>query len=270
MTVAQLETHLADALQLVTTEQEKINNKLKAFDRFAVGVSQISTVPEVESTATRAMHNQNQQPLSVATQSVSDNDSRIQKVRSLFAKTVRPHSLEDIGKPEPLLVTIREEFSEEIALALAPSTNQQFTKNLKSAILSSVDRCQSNLKTMDNGLTAEKKSLENSISLSESLNEWLVSEWKFAEREGFDALKDQHEQLNEFRDQCEQLAVDRQSTIHTKRNNTLSADLSHSMLVDYLYQPLPVTYPILSASTQMINKCDTQQRTIRMYLTQCM
>jgi len=258
MTVAQLETHLADALQLVTTEQEKINNKLKAFDRFAVGVSQISTVPEVESTATRAMHNQNQQPLSVATQSVSDNDSRIQKVRSLFAKTVRPHSLEDIEKPEPLLVTIREEFSEEIALGLAPSTSQQFTKNLKTAVLSSVDQCQSNLKAMDKALTAEKRSLEKAISLSESIDEWLISERKPTERGEFEVLKNQHEQLYNFRDQCEQLALDRQSMIHTKKNNTPSANMSHTMLVDYLYQPLPVTYPILSASVQIMDICDTR------------
>jgi len=269
MTETELETHLAEALTLVSTEQEKINDKLKAFDRFAVSVSRISAGSGIGSTVTRSMHNGNQQPLSVATQSVPDNDSRIQKVRSLFAKTVRPQSLEDIEQPEPLLVTIREEFSEEIALALAPSTNQQFTKNLKSAILSSVDRCQSNLKTMDNGLTAEKKSLENSISLSESLNEWLVSERKPIEREEFEALKNQHEQLDEFRDQCEQLAIDRQSTIHSKTNNTLSANMSHTMLVDYLYQPLPVTYPILSASAQMVDACDTRQRVIRKYLTQC-
>ena len=270
VTESELEIHLGEALHLVTTEREEIDKKLKAFDRFAVGVSRISAGSEIGPTVRNAIHNGNQEPLSVATQSIPDNDTRIQKVRSLFAKTVRPHSVEDIEQPEPLLVTIREEFSEEIALALAPSTNQQFTENLKSAILSSVDQCQSKLKAMDKGLTAEKRNLEKAISLSQSLNEWLVSEWKFAEREGFDALKDQHEQLNEFRDQCEQLAVDRQSTIHTKRNNTLSADLSHSMLVDYLYQPLPVTYPILSASMQMIDVCDTQQRTIRMYLTQCM
>jgi len=266
----ELETHLVEALQLVTTEQEEINNKLKAFDRFAVGVSRISAGSEIGSSVTRAMNNRNQQSLSVATQSIPDNDSRIRKVRSLFAKTVRPHSLEDIEQPEPLLVTIREEFSEEIALGLAPSTNQQFTKNLKTAILSSVDQCQSNLKAMDKGLTAEKKNLEKAISLSESLNEWLVSERKPIEREEFEALKNQHEQLDKFRDKCEQLAVDRQSTIHTKKNNTPSADLSHTMLVDYLYQPLPVTYPILSVSAQMVDICDTRQRTIRKYLTQCM
>ena len=269
MTETELETHLAEALKLVATEQEKINNKLKAFDQFAVGVSRISAGSEIESTVTRAMQNGNQQPLSVATQSVPDNDSRIQNVRSLFDKTVRPHSLEDIERPEPLLVTIREEFSEEIALALAPSTSQQFTKNLKSAILSSADQCQCNLKAMDKGLTAEKKNLEKSIILCELINEWFVSERNPIEREEFETLKNQHEQLDEFRDQCEQLAVDRQSTIHTKKNNTPSAGLSHTMLVDYLYQPLTVTYPILSASAQMIDVCDTRQRTIWKYLTQC-
>jgi len=221
MTEPELELHLAEALKLVTTEQEEINNKLKAFDRFAVGVSRISAGSEIKSTVTRVIHNGNQQPLSVATQSVPDNDSRIQKVRSLFAKTVRPHSLEDIEQPEPLLVTIREEFSEEIALRLAPSTKQQFTKNLKTAILSSADQCQSNLKAMDKGLTAEKRNLEKAISLCESLNEWLVSERKPIEREEFDALKNQHKQLDKFRDQCEQLAIDRQSTIHTKKQHPL-------------------------------------------------
>ncbi len=269
MTDSESETHLAEALQLVTTEQEKINDKLKAFDRFAVEVSRISVRPEIGSTVTTTMHNGNQQPLSVATQSIPDNDPRIQKVRSLFAKIVRPHSLEDIEQPEPLLVTIREEFSEEIALRLAPSTSQQFTKNLKSAILSSADQCQSDLKAMDKGLTVEKQNLKKAISISKKINDWLISKPKNFEQEDFETLKNQHEQLDDFRNQCEQLAVDRQSMIHTKTNNTLSANMSHTILIDYLYQPLPVTYPILSASVQMADTCDTRQRVIRKYLTQC-
>jgi len=215
------------------------------------------------------MHNGNQQPLSVATQSIPDNDPRIQKVRSLFDKIVRPHSLEDIEQPEPLLVTIREEFGEEIALGLAPTTRRQFTKKLKSAILSSADQCQSNLKAMDKGLAAEKRNLKKATIISESFNKWLISGQKISERGEFETLKNQHEQLDDFRNQCEQLAVDRQSMIHTKTNNTLSANMSHTKLVDYLYQPLPVTYPILSASAQMVDACDTRQRVIRKYLTQC-
>ena len=265
----ELEIHLAEALQLVITEQEKINDKLKAFDRFAVEVSRISVSSEIESTGTTTVYNGNQQPPSVATQSIPDNDPRIQKVRSLFAKIVRPHSLEDIEQPEPLLVTIREEFSEEIALGLAPSTSRNFTKNLKSTILSSADQCQSDLKAMDKGLAAEKRNLKKAISLSESLNEWLISERKRFEQEDFEKLKNQHEQLDDFRNQCKQLAVDRQSVIHTKTNNTPSANMSHIILMDYLYQPLPVKYPILSATAQMADACDTRQRVIRKYLTQC-
>jgi len=142
-------------------------------------------------------------------------------------------------------------------------------QNLKSAILSSADQCQSDLKAMDKGLAAEKRNLKKVINLSESLNEWLISEQKPFEGDEFEILKSQHEQLDDFRNQCEQLAVDRQSMIHTRTNNTLSTNMSHTILIDYLYQPLPVTYPILSTSAQMVDACDTRQRVIRKYLTQC-
>lgn len=171
MTAKEFDIALSDALNLVTTEQDQINNKLKAFDRFAVGVNRISTDTQIESSGSNTACEARQKSLSVDLNNTSAKDSRIETVRSLFSETVRPHSVEDIEQSEPLLVTIREEFSEEIALALAPSTSQPFTKNLKSAILSSVKQCRYELKAMDRGLVVEKTILKRlSVSTKRFIN----------------------------------------------------------------------------------------------------
>lgn len=269
MTAKEFDIALSDALNLVTTEQDQINNKLKAFDRFAVGVNRISTDTQIESSGSNTACEARQKSLSVDLNNTSAKDSRIETVRSLFSETVRPHSVEDIEQSEPLLVTIREEFSEEIALALAPSTSQPFTKNLKSAILSSVKQCRYELKAMDRGLVVEKNNLETAISLNETLHQWLNAETQPTELADFDSLKTRHEQLDEFRAEWEQLVTERQTTIHTTTNSNFSASMPHDALVEYIYQPLPVTYPVLSAGAKLIISCEERQQAICRYLTQC-
>lgn len=261
--------HLDEALQLVNTEQNHIDNKLKAFDRFSSGITRISTTSRSPSSFLNPNDGAKNQSQLVAINDNFDDDKQIKKIRSLFAKTVRPHSIEDIDHTEPLLVTIREEFGEKVALALAPSTNQQFTNELKTAILSSVEQCQSNLKVMNKGLEFEKSELEKSIGLSKSLSENLISDEQHTRLENFDSLKSRHEELDEFRNQCEQFAADRQTTLHTKTNNTFTASMSHDTVISYLYQPLPVSYPVLSGIVQLIRLCDNHQQTVRKYLTRC-
>ena len=72
----------------------------------------------------------------------------------------------------------------------------------------------------------------------------------------FDSLKTRHEQLDEFRAEWEQLVTERQTTIHTTTNSNFSASMPHDALVEYIYQPLPVTYPVLSAGAKLINSCE--------------
>lgn len=265
----EIDVDINDTFYLVKTEQGFIRDKLEAFDRFVVGVNQISTDSNFKNTTSNINSECGHQSLSVVTNNTANKDNQIKKVRTLFAETVCPHSLEDIEQNEPLLVTIREELGEEIALALSPLTSQRFTNNLKTAILSSSKQSQYKLKAMNKGLDVEKKSLENLISLTDSFNKWSNSKNQPIEEKGFISLKNRHEKLSDFREKFEELTVQRQSIIHSTTNSVFSANMSHDVLVNYLYQSLPVNYPVLSVSMQLINLCDNQQRTVREYLTRC-
>jgi len=250
------ETLIDEAQQLVIDERKAIADKLAALDRFAKGVTKISTETRPSPTGSAVAGNfLNSSPMSVS------NDDRICRVRSLFAETVQPHSIADIGRSEPLLVTIQEEFNEEIALALSPSTNHQFTPQLQRAICSATERCKSDLRVMDKGLAIEEDDLEYVAELRKSLPDKLSAAPDASEIHST-TLVNQYEKIEHCKRQCEQLTIDRQLTVHATINHSPEGNLSHSFLLDYIYQSLDVDYPVLSATIQLINHCETHQQTI--------
>jgi len=148
-----------DARRLVDDERDHIDEKLAAFDRFADGLRRLPT--DSPSPATRSTTTGTGPPgsISAAAGGRSAGDDTTRRVRSLFAETVRPYSIEDVDEPEPLLVSIREELTPEIALAVAPSTDRAFTPELRTAIYAAVDQSQAELRAMRQGLATEAESL---------------------------------------------------------------------------------------------------------------
>ncbi|MFD1643794.1 DUF7260 family protein [Halohasta litorea] len=270
------ELSLDAARRLVSDERDHVDEKLAAFDRFADGLcrlptdSQSSGQPTTSpSSPTRSMPPSTGPPgsISAAVGGQSSNDDTTRRVRSLFAETVRPHSIEDVDEPEPLLVTIREELSPEIALAVASSTDRAFTPDLRAAICSAVDQSQAELRAMRQGLDTEADELRAADDLCGEITDCIDGDRQPCSELGFEVLSRRHELLASFRQQCETLAADRQSTLHGTTNHTATASLSHSTLVEYLYQPLTVGYPVLSAIAHLTDYCETCQRTVRRHLT---
>ena len=260
------EPSLDDARRLVGDEQDHIDDKLTAFDRFANGVSRLPTTSPPSSVESSPGATGPPGSVSATVGSQPSSDTTTRRVRSLFAETIRPHSIEDVDEPEPLLVTIREELSPEIALAVAPSTDRAFTPDLQAAICSAVDQSQAELRAMRRGLDTEADSLRAAADLHGELVDWTDDDRQPCSKLGFEPLSRRHERLAEFRQQCEALAADRQSTLHGTTNHTATASLSHRLLVEYLYQPLAVDYPVLSAVAHLTDDCETRQRTVRRHL----
>ena len=265
LTVAQ---QLTEARQLVEDEREHIDNKLAAFDQFATGVSRLSAdpMPHAAGSATR---DGVPESVSTALDHGTGSDDRIETVRSLFAETVRPYSIEDVAEPEPLLVTIREELGAKIALSLSPSTDRPFTAELQAAIQSATDQCQAELEAMEQGLAVEESDLKRVSELQTAVADCLERDQLSLPMLDFETLRDRHEKISTFQHQCEVLAADRQSTLHETTNHAVTADLSQWPLVEYLYQPLAIDYPVLSTTARLVERCENRQRTIREHLTQC-
>ena len=257
---------LDDARRLVDDERAHIDEKLAAFDRFADGVRRLATdsPPSIQSTPAGTG---SPGSISAAVGGQPSGDDTTRQVRSLFAETVRPYSIEDVDEPEPLLVTVREELSPEIALAVAPSTDRAFTPDLRAAICAAVDLSQAELRAMRQGLDTEADSLRAADDLRTELLDWIDARPPCSEQ-GFEALRRRHERLDGVRQQCDTLAADRQSTLRGTTNYTATASLSQQLLVEYLYQPLAVDYPVLSVAARLTDSCESRQRTVRHYLTQ--
>lgn len=257
------ETAVDDALQLVVDEQDHIVETLTAYDRFAAGVSRLqANSPPTSGGATRS-DGSGLQSVSSTVRHETTSDDSIRQLRELFAETVRPYSTDELDEPEPLFVTIREELGEEIAVVLSPSTDSWFITGLKQTIFSAVDQCQSELGAMNRGLEIEAESLRTARSVSETVTESLTADHPRLSELEFERLSQRHERLANHRRRCEQLAVDRQTTLHETTNHAVSAALSQEILVEYLYQPLSTGYPILSTVAQLADLCTDSQRTVR-------
>ncbi|MFW6321049.1 MAG: DUF7260 family protein [Halohasta sp.] len=262
---------LDDARQLVKREREHIIDKLTAFDRFIRGVHRLPTDPWPQSASASAAASARGGPLELGAIAIDDTptDDRTRQVRELFAETVRPLSIEDTDEPEPLLVTIQEELGAEIALALSPSTTKSFTPELRGAIESAVEQCRGELRAMERGLDTEADSLRAAADLQASIADRIETDREPLSTLGFEALSRRHERLDGFRQHCEELAADRQSTLQETTAHGTAASLSQWDLVEYLYQPLSVDYPVLAAVARLSACCERRQRTIRSHLTRC-
>lgn len=259
-------TQLREAIDLVDDEQAHIDETLAAYDRFISGLSRIPADTPSASTSATTASGGGPQSVSAAVRNESTDTDSLQQVRALFADTVYPCSTAAFDEPEPLLVTIREELGEEIALAVSPSTDGILTADLKGAIGTAADHSRMELRAMDRRLDRELESLRAARSVHEDCVDWLTADHSPLSSLGFDRLSQRHERLADFRGRCDQLAADRQSTLHEATNHAMSADLSHEQLVAYLYQPLPTDYPVLSAAAQLTDLCFDCQRTVRDHL----
>lgn len=260
------DSQLHEAIQLVDDEQAHIEETLAAYDRFLSGLGQLSVeTPSVSVTSTTASGG-GPQSVSAAVREEPTGTDGLQQVRSLFADTVYPPSTAEFDEPEPLLVTIREELGEEIALAVSPSTEALLTADLKAAIETAADQSRMELQAMNRGLDREAESLRTARLLHEQIVDWLTADHQPLTELGFEGLSQRHQRLADYKRRCDQLAAGRQSTIRETTNHARSADLSHELLVDYLYGPLSTAYPVLSTVARLTGLCLDCQRTVRDHL----
>jgi len=144
-------TQIGQARARVQAEQEAINAKQDAFEAFIRRIREIPTDHAAASsigvtTVTGARRH-----------STSATGSGCQKVLTAFAETVHPHSIEDVDTDEPLLETVRSEFTESIAVALAPTTEASFTSELEGILVAEVESRQAATTALSRALGREIK-----------------------------------------------------------------------------------------------------------------
>jgi len=257
-----VDTYIDQAQTRVQAEQEAVDGKREAYETFLDRVADVQAdaapSPSSGMTATTGTH--------LAVDS-SPND-RCRTVRTVFAETIRPHSIDDVDGSESLLETIREELTDTIAVALAPTTEASFTPNLKRMIISEAQARHSEATALQKALEGEQQQLEHVGDAVDDITAWIADadETLLIDLD-FDMLVNRHDRLTTHRNQCEELAHQRQDFLQGTTNNSIEVGVRHQSLVPYLYQDFPVDHPVLATVAQLDNTCKDCQRTVRDHLT---
>ncbi|WP_181691284.1 hypothetical protein [Natronomonas sp. LN261] len=257
-----IDTHIDRARTRVRDEQAAVDAKIDAFDAFAGRIEDVSTAP-TPTTSTGVTTAAGMQPCVTAAA-----DSRCRQVRTAFAETICPHSVDDPDDGGSLLTTIREEFTETIAVALAPTTEASFTPELKRAIVTETKARRAEAAALDRALDRETKQIHAAGDVVDEITGWIVrSDEPPLSAIGFNALRLRYETLEDHRARCEALARRRQAFFERTTNNGIEAGIRHRRLVPYLYNALPVDHPVLAAAAQLDSACREYQRAVCDHLT---
>jgi hypothetical protein len=188
-------------------------------------------------------------------------------VRAAFAETVRPHSVADVDGDESLLETVRQEFSEPIAVALAPATDAPFSPALKRAILAQAESRRTETDVTRRALDREASHLDDAAEAVDRITGWIVEADETPLTDlGFEGLRVRHETLARHRERCEDLATRRQSFLDGATGEGPGVSLAHRRLATFLYQAFPVDYPVLATVARLDGTCADCQRVVRRHL----
>lgn len=109
----QVTTHINHARTRVQAEQEAVDAKIAAFDAFIDRIEDLPLEPAPSASTGRAATG------GALARGTAPSEDRCRMVRTAFAETIRPHSVADVADSEPLLETVKNEFSDSLAVALA-------------------------------------------------------------------------------------------------------------------------------------------------------
>jgi hypothetical protein len=257
-----VDTDIGQARTRVRAEQETIGEKMDAYDTFIRRVTELQT--DQTSSSTAGITTTGGTTHLSADASSTD---RCRTVRTAFAETIRPHCVADVDEAESLLETIREEFTDAIAVTLAPTTEASFTPKLKQMVLAEARSRRSEAAALQKALGREDAQLDDAAAAVDDITGWIVdaNETPLTDL-GFDALKQRHETLATHRGRCEDVARDRQAFLQETTNDGVDAGVRHRSLTPYLYQDFSVDYPVLATVAKLDKTCQGCQRTVRDHL----
>jgi len=251
-----VETHLHRARERVESERATLAAKRDGLDAFAATVRETATAGPGGSTVSGTVTS----PVAVGAggAGVDHRDD----LRSAFTASVGRHAESD-----STLAALRAELGDDVALALAPTTEVRFTQTLQNRLLSAVTARQQELSVTCEVLDREADHLTETADTVDEVVDWLTTADETPlSALGFEALAERHERLDTHRGQCAALAADRQELLAGTTSHAAQVGVAHDSLVESLYEDFPVTYPVLSTVTRLVEVCADAQQAVRAHL----
>lgn len=245
-----MRTRVTQARDRTRTERATVGAKTDGFEAFLDRVRDLPTAPQSS-------------PKTVADGGLvrtggSTTDHR-QRVRQAFAETVHPHT----DGTDSLLESIREELSETIAVALAPTTDASFSPKLKQVVLSEAGARRAETAVLDRALAREVSHLETAGERIDEITDWLASADETPLTDlAFDALCQRHETLAHHRRRCDELASERQQFLEQTTGRGADGGIAHRSLPPALYEDFAVDHPLLATVAHLDETCAECQRVV--------
>lgn len=258
-------TYIDAAVERVDTERGAAAAKLSAIESFVDRVESISPASSRVQAPSVAGSG------GVARQTDASGSRGCESVRNAFAETVHPHTATDATESPDgsvsLQAAIRGEFTESIAVALAPASDVSFSPRVKQAVLTAARNRRSELTVLCRTLDRERASLRVGAEAVDAISAWITAADETPLTEfGFDALRGRHETLAAHRERCDEVAADRQSFLAATTGHEGEAGLRHRDLAASLYGGLAVDHPVLTTVARLDDACQECQRAVRAHL----
>ncbi|MFC4542634.1 hypothetical protein ACFO5R_11955 [Halosolutus amylolyticus] len=221
---------LETAVRALDREHRLLSDERRAFERFAKRLSSLETVsPQLAGPGIRTHE----------TDSID-----LSPVRDAYTETVMsaPHYAD--AYDETWIESIAAEFSHELAAALEQRT--QFHPPLKRSLIEAATQAVENRTQFIERIEAERevvKRAERELSTIRSDVQSMLEQP--LDRLEFNALWLTRQRLTTCREQCDELASERQTQLRRRRRDLSLIDVG--TLTDYLYEECENAYPVLAA-----------------------
>lgn len=222
---------ISTAIDHMETEQTRLAAEQTAFDRFGSRIERLS--PDKRPSQDRRVGYEQQ----VAPQTLS-------VVREAYSETVMDLSHYEEDYDDSYEESVTEEFGPELAVLLTKSDH--FLPTTKATLVDKIDIAIQQREAFQRLVNRELQSLRSAATDIRSVTDTLaeLSDTPF-ESSSFGALDAYYQQTDVLFTECDAIASDRQNDLVAIQRSWQS-NASLRALVDYFYQSLPVTYPVLA------------------------
>jgi len=242
--------HIAEAQSLISEERDRTAAERDAFTEFE---RQVSGLEATQSVPTGG---------SAVAMAAGPPDRQLQQVRDAYRETVMSVPHYEVEYDEPIEANMTAELGEEVAAAVFDGTG--FTRQLKHGLVSQCNEARrrraellARLDREERRLTEASEELRDVEAAFESEAPASIEELRFPD------LSDRWERLGDVERQCQDLIEERAAADATRRN----ASEHRTAFREYVYQPLPTEYPVLSDATRLLDRITERRRSLVRALT---
>jgi hypothetical protein len=261
MTTQFVPTHIRSAIEVVATDCDRTVTERDALARFADRISGL----DVSSVDLNADYSQQPPAQTLVAPASAATESQLARACEIYRETVMgvPHYTEDYD--DSLSESLAIEFGPEVATAM--TTGDHLTPHLRDRLVEATQEVRESRHALLQGLNSERSALEaadedltrlgadiDDVLSARSFNSWTNEDLVVA-----------RDHLHTHERECDQLVVDRQATLHEQRvPSTHRIDLEFA---EYLYQSLPVTYPVLTDIASLAETLHTARHDVERTLS---